>query len=336
MSPNAFAIGEGQDPLVMASVVLSTLLEVAALIAACILIFNSNRLRRAAILVAIAMVLALITRWGSMAYMRYVVSTNADWAMRGDNVSNAIRWGSFAFDKLGLLSKALLILAAFMGARSVVVASAGPTQSLNAGNATSAAPMPPLPGLPSLPPISKGFRLGGIVLAAILTLLLVALGVALAQDRKTAGLAMGLIGLSFIPVILVAVLIATTLHACWKTIAAPPIGGGIQGLARTTPGKAVGFLFIPFFNFYWAFQAVPGLATDVNRTLEAMGHVHPNSPPSPRVSRGLGIAWCVCSILGAIPFVGVLTGLAGLVIVPLFLAQAIDAANTIRAAGRGA
>src|SRR5215472_4189380 len=29
-----------------------------------------------------------------------------------------------------------------------------------------------------------------------------------------------------------------------------------DGHARTTPGKAVGFLFIPFFNLYWMFQAV--------------------------------------------------------------------------------
>ena len=31
-----------------------------------------------------------------------------------------------------------------------------------------------------------------------------------------------------------------------------------------TPGKAVGFLFIPFFNLYWMFVAMPGLANRVN------------------------------------------------------------------------
>src|SRR4030042_6627005 len=32
--------------------------------------------------------------------------------------------------------------------------------------------------------------------------------------------------------------------------------------ARTTPGKAVGFGFIPFFCFYWWFIAYAGLAKD--------------------------------------------------------------------------
>ena len=34
--------------------------------------------------------------------------------------------------------------------------------------------------------------------------------------------------------------------------------------ARTTPGKAVGFLFIPFFGYYWLFVAIYGLAKALN------------------------------------------------------------------------
>ena len=34
--------------------------------------------------------------------------------------------------------------------------------------------------------------------------------------------------------------------------------------ARTTPGKAVGFLFIPFFNIYWVFVAIYSLAKALN------------------------------------------------------------------------
>lgn len=37
------------------------------------------------------------------------------------------------------------------------------------------------------------------------------------------------------------------------------------GQPRTTPGKAVGFLFIPFFNLYWIFVAFYGWAQDWNR-----------------------------------------------------------------------
>lgn len=37
------------------------------------------------------------------------------------------------------------------------------------------------------------------------------------------------------------------------------------GNARTTPGKAIGFLFIPFFNFYWVYQCIIGLRNDMNK-----------------------------------------------------------------------
>jgi len=32
---------------------------------------------------------------------------------------------------------------------------------------------------------------------------------------------------------------------------------------RITPGKAVGYMFIPFFNLYWSFQAYVGLSADM-------------------------------------------------------------------------
>jgi hypothetical protein len=67
---------------------------------------------------------------------------------------------------------------------------------------------------------------------------------------------------------------------------------------RTTPGKAVGFLFIPFFIFYWYFPSYAGLAEDVSK---ATGR------PS---SFGLGITFAILSIViwfvTWIPFLGLL------------------------------
>ena len=41
--------------------------------------------------------------------------------------------------------------------------------------------------------------------------------------------------------------------------------GSIQdGYARTTPGRAIGFLFIPFYNIYWLFNVWGGFPTDYN------------------------------------------------------------------------
>ncbi|MBN1592049.1 MAG: hypothetical protein JW941_02225, partial [Candidatus Coatesbacteria bacterium] len=41
-----------------------------------------------------------------------------------------------------------------------------------------------------------------------------------------------------------------------------------DGHARTSPGKAVGFMFIPLFNAYWAFQIFWGFVKDHNRFVE--------------------------------------------------------------------
>jgi len=72
--------------------------------------------------------------------------------------------------------------------------------------------------------------------------------------------------------------------------------------ARTTPGKAVGFGFIPFYSFYWWFVAYAGLATDTNNYLKAQGVT------SVRMSFGLTVTDCILGILagtiGLIPKVG--------------------------------
>ncbi len=65
---------------------------------------------------------------------------------------------------------------------------------------------------------------------------------------------------------------------------------------RTTPGKAVGFLFIPLFNFYWLFQAFYGWSRDYNRLIETEGPAD-----APRVPTGVFLPWCILAVVGAIP-----------------------------------
>lgn len=79
----------------------------------------------------------------------------------------------------------------------------------------------------------------------------------------------------------------------------------LQGLgARITPGKAVGFGFIPFYCFYWWFVSYAGLATDTNRYLNSIG------VRTPRMSFELAVTDCIISIListiGLIPDIGVI------------------------------
>ena len=52
-----------------------------------------------------------------------------------------------------------------------------------------------------------------------------------------------------------ALVFAMILHyRCWAALPAE--------YARTTPGKAVGYLFIPFYGIYWAFPSFLGLVQD--------------------------------------------------------------------------
>jgi hypothetical protein len=62
----------------------------------------------------------------------------------------------------------------------------------------------------------------------------------------------------------------------------------------TTPGKAVGFLFIPFFNIYWMFRAIPGLSKSLQRAHRAI---------NPRYRGGAGFALgLIACIMAFIPF----------------------------------
>lgn len=58
---------------------------------------------------------------------------------------------------------------------------------------------------------------------------------------------------------------------------------------RTTPGKAVGFMFIPGFNMYWNFVAIRGFAEDWNRIVSQ----HPNLIRAPRMGEGVFLTYCI-------------------------------------------
>ena len=93
------------------------------------------------------------------------------------------------------------------------------------------------------------------------------------------------------------------LYQLWKLIPAE--------IARTTPGKAVGFSFIPFFNLYWVFVAYKGLGEDMNKTLRQRGIQY-------QVNEGLGLAICILLPCGFVPYIGILFSLAGEIVMIFF------------------
>lgn len=81
-----------------------------------------------------------------------------------------------------------------------------------------------------------------------------------------------------------------------------------DGYARTTPGRAVGFQFIPFFNLYWIFEAYPGLVRDTNAYIQRHGL------PIKMQDAGLATAYCILTLLCLVPYLNFATAIALLVI----------------------
>jgi hypothetical protein len=89
-----------------------------------------------------------------------------------------------------------------------------------------------------------------------------------------------------------------------------------DGSPRMTPGKAVGFLFIPFFNLYWLFQVYSGFATDYNNYLKE------KNLQAPPLSSGLMTAMAIF-IIFSIPILNwIVQGMA--------ISKLYDAVNAIK------
>jgi hypothetical protein len=69
-----------------------------------------------------------------------------------------------------------------------------------------------------------------------------------------------------------------------------------DGRTGPSPARQIGFLFIPFFNVYWVFVALWGLARRLNR----MARYHDLDVPT--ASQPLGFAICIYSCLTYLPF----------------------------------
>lgn len=94
-----------------------------------------------------------------------------------------------------------------------------------------------------------------------------------------------LLGLGVLCWLPAAVIQCIYLHRAWRCLR--------FGDPRTTPGRAVGLLFIPFFNCYWCFTAWHGLACDWNRIVGAF----PDLRHAPRLPERLFLAFCICGIV---------------------------------------
>ena len=116
------------------------------------------------------------------------------------------------------------------------------------------------------------------------------------------------VAIGFVPLMISGIMSLIYLHRAW-TLLQPHTH-------YSTPGKAVGFLFIPFYNFYWIFVAYWRWAQEWNRLVAS----NPNHHAAPRVSEGLFLAYSILNVAGAI--LGILAFLP-LVIVFLLVMKTI-------------
>jgi len=123
----------------------------------------------------------------------------------------------------------------------------------------------------------------------------------------------------FAPAVYLIVVLCVLVYRAWDSIQ--------DGFARTTPGKAVGLLFIPVFNAYWIFEAFWGFAKDYNR-LVSRYRLELDALPE-----WLFLVYCVLTVLTFFPWVRQWTefwaGTAALFVAAILIATTCDAVNAL-------
>lgn len=133
----------------------------------------------------------------------------------------------------------------------------------------------------------------------------------------------GVLALLGLPLFIVALVFVSLLHhRCWESLP--------SRFRVTTPSKAVGYLFIPLFNLYWAFISWPKLADG----LLAWQKTQRTSVLTD--ARGLALSYAilfVCSMtLGLIPGVASLISIGEVVVLFVMYGKIVPAINDMSSA----
>ena len=137
----------------------------------------------------------------------------------------------------------------------------------------------------------------------------------LARDPVESSVPGVLLLVQFLIVVLTAVLCLTIWYRAWSEIQ--------DGHARTTPGRAIGLLFVPFFNVYWIFVVVWGFAKDYNSLIDR------HRIPFPKLPAGLFLAVPILSLTVWLPLIGLFSGFACAVLGLIVLSKVCDVANNL-------
>jgi len=127
-----------------------------------------------------------------------------------------------------------------------------------------------------------------------------------------AAVAGGVVGLVILLVgIAVMIFIMLTLQKHYQAISA-------EHREFNPPGK-VWMLLIPLFNFYWMFIVNPGLGRSYRKALEAKGVTDAGDG-----GEKIGLWLAIASVAGLIPLVNMVSGIAALILLIMFLVKMAD------------
>jgi len=156
--------------------------------------------------------------------------------------------------------------------------------------------------------------MGGVyILSFILGMTLIIIG---DSENEDALMVIGGIfaAIGMIAVIALAIMTCMYVYRMWKMIQ--------DGHARTTPGKAVGFMFIPLFSLYWIFVVYHGWSQDYNAFIVRHGR-----QGAPEVKEGLFLAMPILALCSIVPFVGILAALGSIIVSIMCFYQLCRAIN---------
>ncbi len=169
----------------------------------------------------------------------------------------------------------------------------------------------------SRPRLATAFYLGAIasLVAVVEVLAIMIVGESIASSSVSRYPVPLLIAITFLLMILGVVVIMVLVYKMWAAIQ--------DGHARTSPGRAVGLLFIPLANLIWMFQVFPGFAKDFNAFVKRHAFNVPLLPT------GLFTAYCVITLCAVIPFLGLLFSVIDYFVLLAMVSKICDAVNAI-------
>jgi hypothetical protein len=174
---------------------------------------------------------------------------------------------------------------------------------------------------------ASDYKIGSIGTYGILFgigILLILIGIAVGVETAEAGVSMVSIGI----IILIAaqIYVLVLLYQIWKYVIGESFRYGLRP-SIDSPGKAIGYIFIPFYNIYWMFIVYGKFARDCNAVAQAKGKT---GILTDGVGQAIPILILINFFLSWIPIIGVIITLIIFILEIVFFSSSIRQCKELR------